>query len=252
MLQTRAHIQTSRAALFDWLSFLLSLGLSFIFPSLRDLAQTGNYSPFILWALVAYTAGALLKDVPLRYRFSRTGKKVPEFSYLLFLVLGHWIIMLVAAGLTEPAVRELLGMKPSAKSNFADSPAYGIFFLLSFVFTWIVYRNKKRPLKKADYSPTRLHRQELVADLLLLIGVGCLSFVFWERGMIGLMSSREIKTITDIWYLFIFLSFGYVMLFLPLRYLFLVEDYRNGQTWRRLLLIFGLLLCRALLDMLRF
>lgn len=250
-MQNKEYIQTGRAALFDWLSFLLSFGLSFIFPTLRDLAQTRNYSPFILWALVAYTAGALLKDVPLRYRFNRTGKKVPEISYLLFLVLGHWIIMLVATGLTEPAVRQLLGMKPSAKSNFADSPAYGIFFVLSFVLTWIVYRNKKRPLPKTHHSPIRLYRQELIADFLLLIGVGCLSFVFWERGMIGLMSSREISTIRDVWYLFIFLSFGYLMLFLPLRYLFLVEDYRSGQSWRRLLFIFGLLLCRALLDMLR-
>lgn len=251
MIQYKEYIEKNRAAIFDWLSFLLGFALGFIFPSLRELARSDMFSPFILWALVAYIAGALLKDVPLRYRFNCSGKRVPEFSYLLFLVLGHWIIMLVATGLTEPAVRELLGMKPSTKNNYTDSPAYGIFFLLSFVLTWVVFRNKTRPLKKAVYSPTRLYRQEVVADLLLMIGVGCLSFVFWERGIIELMASHNVKNISDVWFLFVFLCFAYVLLFLPLRYLFLVEDYRSGQTWRRLLLIFGLLLLRALFDMLR-
>lgn len=245
------YIQHNRAGLFDWLSFILSLSLSFIFPSLREFSDPGVYSPFILWALVAYVTGALLKDVPLRYRFRLTGKKVPEFSFLLFLVLGHWIIMLVATGLTEPAVRKLLAMHPVKSSNFSDSPAYGIFFILSFLLTWIVYRNKKPLSKNRGYSPLRLARQEWVADLLLLVGVGCLSFVFWEKGIMGLMSQRGIKNISDIWYLFGFLCFEYLLFFLPLRYLFMVEDYRSGRAWRRLLIIFGLLLLRAFFEMLR-
>ena len=73
MIQYNDYIQKNRAAIFDWLSFLLGFALSFIFPSLRELARSDMFSPFILWALVAYITGALLKDVPLRYRFNRSG-----------------------------------------------------------------------------------------------------------------------------------------------------------------------------------
>jgi hypothetical protein len=46
--------------------------------------------------------------------------------------------------------------------------------------------------------------------------------------------------------LFIFLSFAFMLFYLPLRYLYLIEDDSN-KAWRRLLLIFMFILIRALL-----
>jgi len=251
MAHPKDLIKKHRTALFDWLSFLLSFSLGFVFPDPGSFAASGIFSTFIFWSLLVFITGALLKDAPLRHRFSQKGSKPPEVPFLLFLVLGHWIIMLAALLLAEPAARSLLGLAPAPVSNYTDSPGYWICFVLSFVFTWIVFRSKKRGLITEEYEPRRLAGQEWLADGLLLVGVGCLSFVFWERSLLGMMTSREIRSFSEIWYLFFLLSFAYLLFYLPLRYLFLVEDYRNGRTWQRLMFLFGLLLLRSLIEMLR-
>lgn len=238
----------SRAALFDWLSFLLSLSLSFIFTDLRDLVQSDIYSYFIFWALFAYSAGALLKHAPLRYRLEG---RAPEIPYTLFLIIGHWLIVWMAILLAEPAASKMMGLASAPGKELTERPGFWICFAISFLLTWIVFRNRKWPTERKNNPPPWLAVRELAADLLLLAGVGSLSFVFWEKSIMGMMASRTIRTATDIWYQFIFLCFAYVLFYLPLRYLFLLEDYRSRRAWRRLLILFGLLLLRALFEMLR-
>jgi len=45
---------------------------------------------------------------------------------------------------------------------------------------------------------------------------------------------------------FLILAICFVLFYLPLRYLFLVEDHSSRQTWQRFFLIFGFLAIRFL------
>ena len=101
------------------------------------------------------------------------------------------------------------------------------------------------------FSAKYLFRRELVADIFLLAAVSILSFVFWEKGIISLLSHRKTASVGDVWFLFVFLAIAYIIFYLPLRYLFLVEDHFSRKTWRRMLLIFAFLLIKSLFEMLK-
>jgi hypothetical protein len=113
--------------------------------------------------------------------------------------------------------------------------------------TWIVFRHKKKIKPNERHTPEFLFRRELIADILLVSGVSIFSFIFWEKGILPMLASRPASAVSDIWFLFIILGITFVLFYLPLRYLFLVEDHSNRQTWKRMLLIFSLLLIRSLL-----
>lgn len=49
---------------------------------------------------------------------------------------------------------------------------------------------------------------------------------------------------------FLFLGIFFIFFYLPLRYLFLVEDHGSRQTWQRFLIIFGFLAIRFLFILL--
>jgi hypothetical protein len=205
----------------------------------------------MLLALLLYITGAWLKHQPLSYRVTATGESLREVPYMFFLMTGHWIILFTALIFSESAVRKIfrlpvIGAEDTVSPllNFGD-------MILSGIITWLVFRTKRRRHFKKKYSSPYLFRRELVADGLLIAGVAILSFVFWEKGIMALLSNARTASIGDLCLLFIMLAICFMLFYLPLRYLFFIEDHSNRQTWQRLLLIFGLILLKSLFEMLR-
>ena len=67
-----------------------------------------------------------------------------------------------------------------------------------------------------------------------------------------MMAHMPVNGVGDVIMLFIFLGVSYVLFYLPLRYLYLIEDHFSRQAWRRLLLIFILILLRGLFEAVRY
>lgn len=235
------NIQKQKPAIFDWLVFTLSLLLGLLFPSLGSLVHSPAFSGIILAALFLYTCGSWLKHAPLHQRLIKQGR-AGSLSYTFFLVVGHWVIMLVAVFIAEDAFRRLLGLAPRA----ADAPASGwmIFtsIILSVLLTWLVFRTGRGVKASGNYLPQR----ELAGDFLLLTSVSLFSYLFWESSLLGAIGHMDMSGFGSIILQFCFLSFTYLLFYLPLRYLYLLED-NSGGAWKRLLLIFLLLLFRGLL-----
>lgn len=250
MTSPKDYIQTNRAALFDWLVIFISFSLGLAFPALSDFIRSPGFFNWMLTALLLYIAGAALKDLPLSHRLSfRAGSPKPV-PYVLFLVIGHWLIMFFLVILAEPAIRKLLQLPALTDDNAASwQLMLGATVLATFV-TWLVYRSKSNRKKRKNHSPGFLFRMELVADLLLIAAVSIFSFVFWEKGVMGMLGRASTRTIGDIWFLFIFLSILFLFFYLPLRYLFLIENREGGSNRKRLFLIFGFILLKALFEML--
>lgn len=88
-----------------------------------------------------------------------------------------------------------------------------------------------------------------MADGLLVVGVGFLTFLFWERVIMGVLGAYTIERPAHVWYLFFFLGFGFLLFYLPLRYLFILDTERGGYVIRRFSLFYVLLLVRALVGL---
>lgn len=250
MHKTTNNLQQHKAAIFDWLVLMLSISLGFIFPTLRDFVTSPFFSSMMLAALVLYLAGTWLKHFPLYYRLIRSGTFNKGVPLSFFLVIGHWCIMYVVSTLAWPAFRKITGMTAVKAGDSVDGwEAFTTIVAASFI-TWLVYRPKTKIKTRKLYSPGYMFRRELIGDVLLLLAVGLFSFAFWEKGILAMLSGKSIVVLADIWFLFIFLAISYMLCYLPLRYLFLVEDYNRKGTWRRMLLIFAFLLLKALFDML--
>lgn len=245
-----SYIHKNRAALFDGLVIGTSFLLGFIYPTLSDFIRSSWFSYWMLSALLLYTAGAVLKHIPLSYRLSRGGQQQPV-PYIIFLVVGHWFIMVFAIVLSESAFRTLLHLPPLTEKNMASWQLICTACLVAAVITWQVYRSKS---KKRDFSEKAMAwmiPRELLADLLLVTGVSIFSFVFWEKGVMAMLERASTQTIGDIWFLFVFLSVLFLFFYLPLRYLFFIENRGGRGNRKRLFLIFGFMLLRALLEMLQ-
>lgn len=246
-MNPKNYIEKNRTILFDWIVFTTSFFLGFIFPTLADLAASPVFSWLMLISFLLYIAGAVLKRVPLYDRMFRSGISPREIPYKLFLFIGHWMILFAVILLSQPAVSKLFraGTFNSTDSTFVS-------LILSVFITWLVFDNKKQVKKQQRFSENYLFRRELIADIFLLVAVSFFTFAFWEKGILSLLENRPSAGIADIWFLFVFLSIAYMLYYLPLRYLFLVEDHTSRQTWQRMLFFFGLLLIRSLLVMLDF
>lgn len=235
-----------RAEVFDWFTFFLSLSLSLVFPSLRDMADPAIYSPYIFGCMVLYTTGALLKDFSLRDRLHRTHQAPRAVSYLIFMLVGHWMIFLFAIVFSDATIRSLLGYPAHADRVLTESG--GLYMIIPALITWLVFKSKSRPVKWFRFSPGVMNRVEGVADLLLFFGVGGLSFLFWERGILGIVSASQLPGVGIVLFWMVLLGICFVLFYLPLRYLFMVDDYQPGATVRRLLIIFGVLFLRFLVE----
>jgi hypothetical protein len=251
MLNTHKYNQESKAALFDWLVFGISFSMGFIFTSLKDFVASPGFTIWMLAALLLYTIGAALKHLPLRYRLGRSGKAIKEIPLFYFLLAGHFCIFCIVVFFSEPAVIKLFASGPAPVKSKPDNPNILRPILAAIFVTWLIFRPKRVVRKKINFSANSLFIMELVADIFLVAGVSILSFAFWEKGIFALLTRKPVSSIGDVWFLFVFLSITYILFYLPLRYLFLIEDYQEGATWKRLLLIFGLLLLKSLLEILR-
>jgi hypothetical protein len=250
MIAPKDYILKNRAALFDWSVLSVSFLLGFIFPTIKDFITSPGFYYWMLAALLLYVVGAALKHLPLSYRITYSAKTLKPVPYIIFLLVGHWFIILFLVIFSEPAIRHILHLKPLTKN---DSLSGGMIISATFIaafVTWLVYRSKGNRKKRKKYSTDYLFRMELTADILLTAGVSILSFVFWEKGALAMLSRASTQTIGDIWFLFIFLAILFLFFYLPLRYLFFMEDREGGRNRRRLFLIFGFMLLKALFEML--
>lgn len=244
------YMDARRAALFDWLVLFSSFMLGFVFPSLGNLVQSRLFYNLMLLALLLYTVGALLKHLPLSCRISSAGNSFRPVSYALFLAIGHWIIIFILVVLAEPGFWNFFGIPMRSSAGSGN----GWFLVtaggMAGLVTWLVYRDKSRRSGRPKPGAVLLFRQELIADILLVAGVSLISFVFWEKGAMGMLSMTPARSVGDIWFLFVLLALLFLFVYLPLRYLFFVEGRERESNRRRLLLIFGFLLFKALFEML--
>ncbi|MFM2138639.1 MAG: hypothetical protein RJA57_946 [Bacteroidota bacterium] len=248
-VRDRLHqlVREDRSAVLDWITFMLSLSLGFLFPSLRALVRSPQFPSLLLIAVGSYALGATLKQAPLRYRLHLMGRGPAHVPYAFILGLGHWILLFISLFLAAPAIARLLSL-PAAQIH---SGSRGIFIILYLIgaslVTWLVFRSKRPPVRSRRPGP--LSAQELLADILLVAGVGFLTFLFWERVIMAVLGAYSIERPAHIWYLFLFLGFGFLLFYLPLRYLFIIDTERSGHILRRFSLFYVLLLVRALLNM---
>lgn len=245
------YTSENKAAFFYWLVFGISFSLGFIFSSLKDFLTSPGFSLWMLTALLLYATGAALKHLPLRYRLSRSGMSVKNMPLFVFLLAGHFCIFSGVIFFSESAVKKMFITVPSLVKSTSGNPNILVTILAATFITWLVFRPRREIRKKVTFSSKNLFIMELVADIFLLVAVSILSFAFWEKGVFALLTRKPVSNIGDVWFMFVFLSITYILFYLPLRYLFLIEDYHHGGTWKRLLLIFGLLLLKSLLEILK-
>jgi len=242
------YIQHNRAAIFDWSVISISFLMGFIFPTLKDFIVSGGFHYWMFAALLLYVAGALLKHVPLAYRLQFSKQRA--VPYILFLLIGHWLILLVVILFAELPFRQLAGLPPLSGDESVSWPLILIASGLSALITWLVYRSKTNRKSRNTYTAANLFFREMTAYLLRISSVSVLTFFFWEKGVMAMLARSSTQTIGDIWFLFVFLSILFLFFYLPLRYLYFVEDREGGRNRKRLLYIFGFVLLRALFEML--
>jgi hypothetical protein len=242
-------IKQNKPAIFDWLVFAISLLMSLIFPELKDLTASTSFSGWMLAGLVLYIIGLFLKHRPVYYRLAKQGRQQKHPALLLFLIIGHWIIMLAVVVIAEQAFRHIVGLPPVPKDHPVSGWQVFINIVLSIAVTWLAFRPARK--SKKTFTEKYIFRRELIGDVVLISAVSMLSFVFWENSLLSAMAHMRMDTFGNILVLFIFLCFAYMLFYLPLRYLYLIED-QPRQAWRRLLLIFILILVRGLFEAMRF
>ncbi len=247
MNKLQIFLQENKAAIFDYLVFSISFSLGFIFPTLEDFISSPLFSFFILTALVLYTIGTWLKNLPLHERLQLAERQLSLSSFISFIAV-HFVLVMVAVTFSMPAARIIIGLPPATPAEVAG-PAVIISFIAAIFITWLVFRNGKS--KHKYYSSGYLFRRELAGDICLVIGVSIFSFVIWEKAIVAKLFNAPMASIWDVWNLFFSFALVYMIFYLPLRYLYLVEDHFSRKTWQRLFLIYGLLLLKALFEMLK-
>jgi len=242
-------IQQNKPAIFDWLVFSISLLLGLIFPSLADLAASSSFSVWMFLCLIMYVTGILLKRPAVYYRLEASGSRQREIPYLLFLIIGHWVMMLFVVMFAEQGFRKIAGLPMAGKTDNVSGIAVFLSIVAAAFVTWLVFKGVG---KKKEFKQRNLFYRELVADIVLVSAVAMLSFVFWENTLLEAMVHMPTNSVGKIAGLFVFLSLTYLLFYLPLRYLYLIEERQGSQTWKRLLLIFLLILIRGLVEALLF
>lgn len=241
------YIGHHRGVIFDSATIFLSFSLGFLFPTLSDIIHAGVFSSWMLAALLLYGIGAAIKHQPLRYRLSRTGQ-VKDVPYVLFLIISHWFIILFVCLLTENAFRRLFRLRAMTAQDTISGTAIWVSVVVATFLTWLVYRSKtKRKKTERTLSSDYLFYIELLADFLLIAGIGILSFVFWDQGAMRLVGHAFIGSVGGVIFLFFFLAILFMVFYLPLRYLYFIEETKSSNG-RRLLIVFAIVLVRALIE----
>lgn len=241
------YIQQNRTFIFDWLVFVTTMTMGFVFPSLGTFVASIDFSMWMLVALVVYTIGTWLKRVPLYLRNDMSGHPLRKISWLLFLVIGHWIILYMVTLFAVPAWCRIFHYPMPKGFDSISTKATALSMIPPTIITWIVYRRARLRKKLSTYAPNIMFYRELVADIMLISSISLFTFTFWEKGAMAMMSRKALTSISEILFMIFFLGICYVLFYLPLRYLYLVEDHTSNQTRKRLTLILALLVIRSLL-----
>ncbi len=244
------YFEQNRAAIFDWTVLTTSFLLGFIFPSLSAFYSYHWFSFWMLGAFLLYMIGAWLKHLPLYTRMIREGRSPGGMSLLLFLLIGHWLILFTVLLFAAPAIQKIMQLPGNPENDPVSGWIVLVNMLISLFCTWLVFRHQKSLKHPGKYSANNLFYRELVADIFLCASVSVLTFAFWQNGIMTIFNGRAFHSFSDVWASFLLLAMAYVLFYLPLRYLYLVEDHSSRQTWRRMLFIFGLLLVRSVFVML--
>jgi len=240
------NIKQQKPAVFDWLVFTISLLMGIIFPELKNFAGSASFSVWMLAALLLYATGLWLKHRPLYYRLAKQGSEPNTVPLLLFLIVGHWVIMLMLVMLSGDGLRLIAGIQQLGMGKNVSGTEIFSDIIISMFITWLAFRPGGK--NKKQLNEAYLSRRELTGDVLLITGVSILSFVFWEKSLLASMEHMSLDSFGNIVMLFVFLTACYILFYLPLRYLYLVEERSSRQMWRRLLLIFLLILLRGLFE----
>lgn len=250
MIAPKDYILKNRAAIFDWTVIAISFMMGFIYPTVKDFTGSSNFSYWMLVAFLLYFAGAVLKHMPLSHRISFSVSSLRPVPYIIYLCVGHWFILLFIIVLSESAFRNTLNLPPLRASNSGSWQLFLTSTTVATFVTWLVYRSKSNFKSRKEYSESILFYREIVADIFLIGGVSIISFVLWEKGVMAMLARVPAQSIGEILFLFIFLAITFLFCYLPLRYLYFIEDREGGRNRRRLLYIFGFILIRALFEML--
>ena len=149
MANFKKYIRENNTAFFDWLVLGISLSLGFVFPSLFDFVTSPYFSYWMLAALLLYSAGVWLKQLPLYSRIRHSENSPERVPLTIFLIIGHWIIFLVVFIFAETAIKKIIGIPPQ---NIKDA-AKGSFVFSSIVVatfvTWLVFRSPGKTRSKS-------------------------------------------------------------------------------------------------------
>lgn len=186
------YIQQNKAAFFSlagfWHQFLSWIYLS----NVKEFVVSPWASYLLLTACLFYIIGAWLKHLPISYRLIQNEKSFEQIPLLIFLIIGHWLIFFIVMIFAQSAFRSITGLSRPVTEGQDEGLTFFINIIGAVAITWLVFRSKKKKNKPGIYSAGYLFRRELVADILLLFAVSILSFAFWEKGIIALLTYKTV------------------------------------------------------------
>ena len=244
MNKAQLFLEKYKSGLFDWLVFSISFSLGFIFPSSDQIFSSPLFSFMMITALVLYTAGAWLKHFPLYKRMDSIDKPLTLFISLMVI---HWFLIAAAVIFSAPAFRQIFGMPPATREG-PDNLVITISCIAAIIITWLVFRSDAWSGSRS-YSHLYLFRRELAGDLCLVVGVSIFSFIIWEKAILTKLFNAPILNFSDFVGAIVGLALTYILFYLPLRFLYLVEDKFSGKTWRRLGLIWMVFILKNFIEM---
>lgn len=248
MNKARHFLEKYKSGLFDWLVFSICFSLGFIFRTSEEIFSSPLFSFLMLTALALYTVGAWLKHFPLYKRLDSTAKPLTLFIGLMVI---HWFLLAAAVIFSAPAFRQIFGMPPVTREG-PDNLVIIISCVAATIITWLVFRNDTWSNRSKSFSGLYLFRRELAGDICLAVGVSIFSFIIWEKAILAKLFNAPILSFSDIVSAIVGLALTYIIFYLPLRFLYLVEDKFSGKTWRRLGLIYLVFVLKGIIDLLCF
>jgi len=177
-------------------------------------------------AVVTQGAGAALKRAPLQRRFAAAGTDGGPVGWFLgFLLLYHLVMFSVA---TLMSLAFLLGYVGPKADQMGLLP--GLALVVGGTLTVLVYTAAHAPHRRYASAPP-MPLREAVADLLLWVSALIMTHLLWgliasdTSGIRGAgLSGRGITYLVATSVLF-------MMMYLPVRYLLLIEDRHSGWMW---------------------
>jgi hypothetical protein len=230
MPEPELPIDNLHGVIFDAGMFLGNVAFVGFVPRLGDEVAETVGGTLLLVAVFTQIAGAWWKKGFLRRRLALRKLPPPRgflrgfMSVLLFL---HFILF----SMMTLFAFALLGIyREHSKSAVSADAWVGIALLVGAVATLLV-RAASRPKEGSAEARTAPAWLEFGADGLLWVSMCLVTRIFWD-GLVGMIEPAS--GIGLGWEGIVLLAAScalFVFLYLPGRYLFLVEDCQSGQTW---------------------